>query len=314
LDLQERYRGALLGLAVGDALGTPVEFEEPGTFQPITEMIGGGYFELDPGQWTDDTSMALCLAESLIETGDFDPEDQMRRYVRWYRCGHWSSTGKCFDIGGTTRQALRGFEETLDPYSGPTSHRTAGNGSLMRLAPAALRYRSDPERAVWLAGESSRTTHGARMAIDACRYFAALLIGALQGVGKETLLSKRYTPLPGLWERHPLASEIDEIAGGSFARKHPPEIKSSGFVVDTLEVALWAFANSSSFEEGGRMAVNLGWDADTSGAVYGQIAGAYYGESGIPERWRALITYRSEIERMSDSLYELSMGESDTSG
>jgi ADP-ribosyl-[dinitrogen reductase] hydrolase len=310
LKLIERYRGALLGLAAGDALGTTVEFKQPGTFAPVTEMIGGGSFELDPGQWTDDTSMALCLAESLIETGGFDMVDQLRRYFRWYIWGHWSSTGRCFDIGGTTRDALRRFEETLEPYSGPTSHLTAGNGSLMRLAPVPLRYRANPEKAIQLAGESSRTTHGALMAVDACRYFGGLIVGALAGADKATLLSERYAPVPAFWERNSLASEIDGIARGSFARKHPPDIKSSGFVVDTLEVALWAFANSSTFEEGCCMAVNLGWDADTSGAVYGQIAGAYYGESGIPERWRKLLTFGAKIEEMADRLLELSLGES----
>jgi len=205
----------------------------------MTEIVGGGPFELAPGQWTDDTSMALCLAESLIETRGFDPMDQLRRYVRWFRQGHWSSTGECFDIGGTTRDALYHFEKCPEPFCGATHERSAGNGSLMRLAPVPLRYRTDPEKAMKLAGESSRTTHGARTAIEACQYFAGLLIGALEGVAKETLLSDHYAPVPEYWTHHPISREVDEIAGGSFTRKSPPDVKSSGYVVDTLQSALW---------------------------------------------------------------------------
>jgi ADP-ribosyl-[dinitrogen reductase] hydrolase len=295
----------LLGLAAGDALGTKVEFEYPGTFAPVTTMAGGGCFRLAPGQWTDDTSMALCLAESLIETGAFDPLDQMRRYVRWFREGHWSSTGRCFDIGNTTRDALARFERSGDPWSGPTSRDTAGNGSLMRVAPVPLRYAGEPGEAIRLAGEHSRTTHGATTAVDACRYFGGLIVGALHGLNKSELLSSLFSPVPDLWEKSPLAPEIMEIASGSFRHKQPPEIRSTGYVVDTLEAALWAFHNSVTFEEGCLLAVNLGGDADTCGAVYGQIAGAYYGVEGIPEHWRSVITFREEIERMADQLSHL---------
>src|SRR5262245_26987513 len=131
---RERYRGCLLGLATGDALGTTLEFRPRGSFTPIDDLVGGGPFGLEPGQWTDDPSMALCLAESIVEAG-WDPTDQMKRYVRWYREGNLSSTGACFDIGITTSEALRRFEETGDAFSGPTGVRTAGNGSIMRLAP-----------------------------------------------------------------------------------------------------------------------------------------------------------------------------------
>ena len=137
---RDRYRGCLLGLAVGDALGTTLEFESPGSFDPIDDMVGGGPFGLVPGQWTDDTSMALCLAASLIESPRFDAGDQMDRYLRWMREGYMSSTGTCFDIGNTTRAALRRFERSGDPYSGPTDPMSAGNNSLMRLAPVPMYF------------------------------------------------------------------------------------------------------------------------------------------------------------------------------
>src|SRR5574337_1213144 len=140
IDQASRYRGCLLGLAVGDAVGTTLEFKRSGTFEPIDDMVGGGPFRLKPGQWTDDTSMALCLATSLIERRGFDPIDQLERYVRWWREGYLSSTGDCFDIGNTVRQALTRFLQTREPCPGSTDPHTAGNGSIMRLAPVVLYF------------------------------------------------------------------------------------------------------------------------------------------------------------------------------
>jgi ADP-ribosyl-[dinitrogen reductase] hydrolase len=303
VDRLERYKGCLLGLAVGDALGTTLEFRTPGSFIPIDDIVGGGPFRLNPGEWTDDTSMALCLAESMVERQGFDPDDQMRRYLRWYREGYLSSNGRCFDIGNTTREALVGFERTGNPFSGPTHEMSAGNGSIMRLAPVPLFYAGDPEEAIRKAGESSRTTHGARVAVDACRYLGALLVGAVQGLSKEQLLANLYCPVPGFWENEPLYSTIREIAGGSFRTNNPPYIKGTGYAAKSLEAALWAFYRSSTFKDGALLAVNLGDDADTTGAVYGQIAGAYYGYSGIPEEWQGKILKRELIEELAERLY-----------
>src|SRR5690606_21590528 len=260
MDETERIRGALFGLAVGDALGTTLEFKRPGTFEPVADMVGGGPFKLVAGEWTDDTSMALCLAERLIERGGFDPVDQLERYVRWFRHGHYSVTGACFDIGITTRGALVAFEGSGEPFSGPTEPDTAGNGSIMRLAPVPCAYAADPPAAIRLAGESSRTTHGAAECVAACRYLGGLIVGAIRGAGKGELLESRYTPAPGSWDLEPLSGRLDAVAAGSFRRKAPPEIRGSGYVVDSLEAALWAFATTSSFEEGALAAVNLGDD------------------------------------------------------
>jgi ADP-ribosylglycohydrolase len=304
MKLIQRYRGALLGLAVGDAVGTTLEFRSPGSFDPLTDLVGGGPFRLQAGQWTDDTSMALCLAASLVERGESDPVDQLERYVRWYRDGYMSSTGRCFDIGNTVRNALHCFEETGKPYCGSTHPRSAGNGSIMRLAPLPLFFAADPEVAIVKAAESSRTTHGAATAIDGCRYLAAMLVGAVHGVSKEELLSPHYCPVPEYWAHHPLVPEIDEIAAGSFKHRQPPEIRGSGYVVQSLEAALWAFHHGDSFREGCLLAVNLGDDADTTGAVYGQIAGAFYGEEGIPAAWRTKLALRETIESLADQIYE----------
>jgi ADP-ribosylglycohydrolase len=298
----DRYRGALLGLATGDAVGTTLEFRRPGTFEPITDMIGGGPFHLEPGQWTDDTSMALCLAESLLELNAFDPVDQLQRYIRWHRHGYHSSTGRCFDIGNTVRAALERFERTGEPWCGSTDPETAGNGSLMRLAPIPLFFADDPEQAITRAADSSRTTHGAEEAVDACRYYCGLISGALQGAAKDDLLAPQFTPVRGLWQRQPLAPAIDAIARGSFRHKAPPAIRGTGYVVQSMEAALWAFANSSSFREGALLAVNLGDDADTTGAIYGQLAGAYYEADAIPAEWRARLAHLDVLESFATRL------------
>ena len=302
---RDRFRGCLLGLAAGDALGTTLEFRSPGTFEPIDDMVGGGPFDLQPGQWTDDTSMALCLATSLIERDGFDPMDQMQRYVRWVGEGYLSSTGTCFDFGRTVARALAKFIRYHDPYAGSTDPDTAGNGSLMRLAPVPMYFAAEPTEAIDRAADSSRTTHAAHEAVDACRYYAGLLVGALRGVDKHTLLSPHYCPIDGFWERDPLVHEIDRVAAGSFRFLDPPDIKGTGYVVDALEAALWAFGHSNDFRDGALLAVNLGDDADTTGAIYGQIAGAHYGAEAIPNSWRTKLTMLTEITTLADQLHDM---------
>ena len=292
----DRYRGALLGLAAGDALGTTIEFRQPGTFEPVTEIVGGGPFNLRAGQWTDDTSMALSLAESLIERRAFDPVDQLQRYVDWWRNGHLSCNGRCFDIGNTTRSALSAFERSGRP-SGLSAPDTAGNGSIMRLAPIPMFFANDIDAAMEFAAQSSATTHAACEATGACRYMAALIVRALLGAAKEEILTFRLpTELPG---------DVAMVANGSFETAQPPKIKGSGYVVESLEAALWAFSNSDKFADGARLAVNLGDDADTTGAVYGQIAGAFYGTSGIPDRWIDILAEKDLIVSFATQLYEL---------
>lgn len=305
----DRYRGALLGLAAGDALGTTLEFRDPGSFTPLTDMVGGGPFDLKPGEWTDDTSMALCLAESLVTQRDFDPIHQLETYVRWWRDGHLSVKGRCFDIGIATSGSLGRFVSHREPYPGSTSPQSAGNGSLMRLAPAPLAFAAKPEVAIYMAGQSSRTTHGAPECIDACRYFGGLLLTAVSGMPKAALLNNDYEPPVKCWIENPLAPKVAEIARGSFKVKSPPTIRGSGYVVHTLEAALWAFHTTDNFRDGALAVVNLGEDADSTGAVYGQIAGAYYGADGIPAEWRAKLAMRELIEQRAAELYSLAFGE-----
>jgi ADP-ribosyl-[dinitrogen reductase] hydrolase len=306
VDLLSRFRGSLLGLAVGDALGAPVEFKPRGSFPSITGFRGGGPFNLNPGDWTDDTSLALCLAESLVERCGFDPRDQAERYVRWWKEGHLSCTGNCFDIGNTTKASLQRFIDTGNPYSGPTNPETGSNGSLMRLAPVPLYFHTNPQEAIEYSGLSSKTTHGALAAIDSCRYLGALIIGALKGIKKEELLASRYELVAGIWSKTPLTPDVDTVAGGSFKRLEPPVIKALGTAVKTLEAALWAFSKSRSFEEGCLLAVNLGDDSDTVGAVYGQLAGTYYGVDSIPNKWRNELSKVAVLENITEKLFNAS--------
>ena len=294
---RQRFRGALLGLAVGDALGTTAEFMPRGTFAPITDIVGGGPFGLPAGAWTDDTSMALCLAESLVECRGFDPVDQLERYVRWYRGGHLSSTGRCFDIGNATRAALHRFERTREPYPGDAAPTAAGNGPLMKLAPIPLAFALRPEEAVENAALSARTTHGDPRAADAARDLAARIVRALHGAGKDAVLAAG-----AAGDLHP---EVAAVARGSFRSKVPPEIRGTGFVVDALEAALWALHTTTSFADGALAAVNLGDDADTTGAIYGQLAGAHYGVEAIPAPWRERLILHDEIALLADALHDL---------
>ncbi len=305
LTKKSRFQSCLLGLAVGDAVGTTLEFKSPGSFKPITDMSGGGPFALKPGQWTDDTSMALCLASSLVECMEMNAQDQMERYCRWWSEGYLSSTGRCFDIGIAVSGSLRRFQTSGNPLAGSIDPNTAGNGSLMRLAPVPMFFAAKPDLAIEQAGESSKTTHGTAMAVDACRYYAGLLVSALHGTPKDELLAPKHRP-GGVWAPEDLHPRIREIAEGSFKRKSPPEIRGTGFVVQSLEAALWAFSTTDNFRACILAAANLGDDADTTAAIAGQLAGAFYSEEGIPSDWLAKIHDRSVIEGLATALYECS--------
>lgn len=292
--LTERYRGALLGLACGDALGTSVEFQPRGSFKPLTDMVGGGPFNLKPGQWTDDTSMTLCLAESLLAKKGFDAADQMGRYLNWWQSGYMSSTGECFDIGMTVRDALTRFQQTGNPFAGSSDPYTAGNGSLMRLLPVVLYYFPDHDRVRTFSANSSLTTHAAPEAVECCQLFAELICKALQGASRSSLRNVPETTF--------LEPKVEAIARGDYLGKCKSDIRGSGYCVASLEAALWCFHHSDSFEACILEAANLGDDADTTAAIVGQLAGAHYGVRGIPEGWLAKLHMRKEIEAHADNL------------
>ncbi|MDX2220355.1 MAG: ADP-ribosylglycohydrolase family protein [Burkholderiales bacterium] len=301
IDLCDRYRGAMLGLAVGDALGTSVEFSPRGSFEPLTDLVGGGPFNLEPGQWTDDTSMALCLADSLISCGGFDAADQMTRYLNWYKWGYFSSTGVCFDIGITTARALEKYSVTGDPFAGSTDPSTAGNGSLMRLAPIPLFYFHNIDQTIHFAGESSRTTHAAPEAIECCRLMASVMFQLLSGRHKAEIVKQPIYSSP--------MTVIRDLTGTALSGKHESEIAGTGYCVRSLEAALWSFLTTESFSDAVLKAANLGDDADTTAAIAGQLAGAYYGVEGIPSRWLVLVSLRQDIEDFADQLLSRGRGQ-----
>ena len=287
----DRCRGALVGLAVGDALGAAVEFRSPGSFAPVTCYRSGGPHGLKAGEWTDDTSMALALADSIGAAG-WHIHDQAQRYVDWWKTGKYSVNGRCFDIGITTRSALDRFLKTKDASSsGDSSESASGNGSIMRLAPVAIHFRhlftNKIAELSKVAEESSLTTHASEHCLSACRYIALVLCGLIYGEDRDTVLSPDWQPLAELNAVKPLHPLVQEIADGSFKRKQPPVICGSGWVIRSLEAALWAFHDATSFEDAVLKAVNLGDDADTTGAVCGQFAGAMWGETGIGDELRS---------------------------
>jgi ADP-ribosyl-[dinitrogen reductase] hydrolase len=271
--IEDRALGAMLGLAMGDAVGTTLEFRGRDTYEPLADMVGGGPFRLEPGQWTDDTALALALAESLAAKGGLDEQDLLARFVAWWRTGEYSCTGTCFDIGGATAGALSRWERTGEPHCGSAHPQSAGNGSLMRLAPVAIRFWRDRPRMRDAAARQSCTTHAAPEAVDSCVVYAEILADALAGRPRSEVLKDRSGGFAG---------RIDPIAAGSWRGKARQAIDASGCVAHSLEASLWSVGRTADFRTAVLLAANLGQDADTTAAITGQLAGALYGAASLP--------------------------------
>ena len=301
-DFLSRARGALVGLAVGDAVGTTNEFKVASTFKPITDMVGGGPFLLKPGQWTDDTSMALCLADSLLAKGHYDSFDVMERYQRWFSKGYRSSTDRCFDIGGQVRAALFDFEhEQRVPVTAERSNR-AGNGAIMRLAPvviAGFEHREIREIVV-TAGLSARETHYSVEAEAATEVFAALLVGALLGWAPEHIINVGWASTgPAFDEMAARVISTDPAERASW------ESETSGYIVHGLRLAVHGLLDFPSFKDATLAIANMGGDSDTNAAIYGQLGGAFYGIEAIPASWRSTLHQGEEIDALARALVDL---------
>lgn len=292
--IQDRASGALLGLAVGDAVGTTLEFKARDAYPPLTDMVGGGPFRLKPGQWTDDTAMALALADSLAACGRLDEQDLLARFSDWWRNGTYSCTGRCFDIGSTTAQAMRRWEQTKDDHCGSTDPHSAGNGSLMRLAPVAMRYWRDRPALRDAAARQSKTTHAAPEAVDACVAYAGMLADAIEGRPRSEVLASGSGKV---W-----AGSIAEVMAGSWRGKRRTRVNATGYVVHALEAALWSVGRSSSVERAILHAANLGQDADTTAAIAGQLSGALHGSSAIPDAWLAKLAWSQRLRDAARAL------------
>lgn len=293
--IQDRLAGSLVGLAVGDCVGAAVEFRSRDSFPEVTDMLGGGPFNLPVGYWTDDTSMALCLAESLIQYPNFDRRDLLSRFADWYRHGYNSSTGRCFDIGTTTRSAIRNFEETGSELNN-THFMDAGNGSIMRLAPVAIKWHNDESMAVGAAIMQSETTHGSTECVDSCELMARVLVRAYKATSKEEVFE---IEVLDRWTDR-VKTILTTLDVGRDA------VSSTGYVIHTLHAALWCFKHTDNFRDAILLATNLGDDTDTVAAVTGQIAGAYYGLEGIPQDWRDKLY---DYQRIVDLANELTGNE-----
>ncbi len=302
--VRNRLKGMFFGLAVGDALGATLEFKDRDTYDHITGMVGGGPFNLQPGEWTDDTSMALALAQTLIDHGEdgwdkLDKIELLKNFTRWYKYGEFSHRDHCFDIGNTTQQAIKTFIDSQGTDDDPASDDpfASGNGAIMRLAPVVvwayahppLNHGIDPEPrpdprgfSMVLAEQQSETTHKSTECLRLARIMARNLSWF---VDNPTQKIKSIAHMSGL----PVPASRDEV-------------KSSGYVRDTWQAAWWCALRTDNFRDALLLAVNLGDDADTVGAVTGQVAGAMYGYDAIPTEWLDVLAWKPRLEEVFDQL------------
>ncbi|KAA8997685.1 ADP-ribosylglycohydrolase family protein [Affinibrenneria salicis] len=291
----DRAKGALVGLAAADAVGTTLEFRQRDEAH-VDDMVGGGPFNLKAGEWTDDTSMALCLAETYIHARYLDLTGYRNRLVNWYRHGVNSSNGVCFDIGNATHYALEQYLSQGPEWFGNSAPSTAGNAAIIRLAPAAIFQRHSLLRTCSDAEWQGMATHGAIESRDCSRLLGMILHRLLNGSDKEEALAAHMCCFN---------ARTMLINAGEYKRKTREQICSSGYVIDTLEAALWAVWRTDNFRDAVLLAANLADDADSVAATAGQIAGALYGYSSIPAAWRDKLVEQDRTRLMAEDLYRL---------
>lgn len=294
----DRAIGCFIGLAVGDALGAPLEFGPRREVEDHTEMTAGGPFSLPAGCFTDDTSMAVALGHSLIASDGLNVDAAMKRFLQWYWDGKYSATGRCFDIGNQTRKALLHYDETGKPI--PADVTALGNGAIMRLAPVPVFYRQRPDYAAKYGAEQAALTHCNLLQASANAWLSFSLARQIVGHASFDTPRERADFTPGL--EYLTNPEVRAAATRKWRDVPRQWITSSGHVISTLEAALWSVATTGTFEAAVVRAVNLGDDADTIGAVTGQIAGAIYGLSGIPKRWLDALLWKDELLRLAQAL------------
>jgi ADP-ribosyl-[dinitrogen reductase] hydrolase len=287
--LRRRFLGALSGLAVGDALAAATQFRRAGTFTPVAAVLGGGPFDLPRGAWSDDTAMALCLADSLLACGGFDRDDQITRLQRWQQQGEFSATGQCVGITAATARILAGAP-------GGRAAAVSDEAALARIAPAVMYGFGDELTAVTLAAEAAALTAPTVETVDCCRLFAAMLHAALRGAVRARVLS-----LPRrVFGSHPLQRRVAALAQSEPVE--PASLPTGAGPLRLLAAVRWAFASSPDFRAGALRLANFGGDSDIATAAYGALAGAHYGVGGIPAPWLAELAQREQIEGYADRL------------
>jgi ADP-ribosylglycohydrolase len=306
---QDRCYGCFYGAVIGDALGGPVEFRKRGSFSEVKDMnLVNFNLGLEPGGWTDDTSMMLCLANSLIEhRGKLEPRDVLEKYVQWFRNGYMSSTEYCVDIGKQTIKSLIHFEHHGTLVSIESGDRYAGNGSIMRLAAVPIAFRThSTSKCIEACIKSSETTHASKPCKDACALLGFILHEFIHGVDKIDLVTR----LQDSFQKDVLHPSLHTIYEAEYLHKTEDMIHSSGYVAHTLEAALYCFYKTNSYKTAVLKAVNMGDDSDTVGCVTGQIAGAYYGFLHLKETipsWLHSLAKKELLDDICVKLFETSL-------
>jgi len=306
----------LMGLCVGDALGVPVEFKprEELDADPVQGMRGFGLPHMQPpGTWSDDSSLAFCLADSLC--GGYDLRDVAARFCSWLfdEKGCWRPRGEVFDVGETTSRAIGQLAKNLvsgEPpqTAGGDSEEDVCNGSLMRILPAAFLTYGMPEReTLRIVEDISSLTHRHARPVIACSAYVSFAIRLMEGMDKEAAFRRMQEDLPryfsGRGERYSKElKRFSRLMSEDFTGLKRDEIRSEGYAVDTLEAAVWCFMNSGRYRDTALSAVNLGWDTDTTGAVAGGLAGLYYGFGSMPAEWVGGIARKDDIVALSGRL------------
>ncbi len=288
------FRGALIGGAVGDAFGVTNEHKVPQIIQQVTDIVGGGPFSLPAGWWSDDTAGMLCVVTSLITQRGFDAHDQARRLLRLWRDGYLSCGGRTYDLGNVNMMALYHYMMTNTPYTTITTDHAASTGSLIRVAPLGLFYAANPIALCEYTRDASRITHGAAASIQSCHIVTTLLARTVYCQDKATLFTQ-------YWLGIPADSGVHQVLTGNYTKQHRDVFQGS-YVLDSLDMVLRGLQHYDDFASGMLALANTGGMQGAACTVYGQIAGALYGESSIPLHWRQKITRYHEIAWYADTL------------
>lgn len=302
-------KGMLLGLATADALGVPVEFDYRGSLKedPVVDMRSGGSWGQEAGTWSDDTSLTIAAMESISRLKKIDYNDVMANFLKWYERDAFTATGNRFDIGNTTRSAIVRFSRKILPpiKCGATEENSNGNGSLMRILPATfyLYAKSNGQLsadALETIHEFSALTHGHIISKMACGIYSLIAAQILNGKNLSDAFSIGMTEAQNFYGTNAAFKHFSRLCDEKFAALPENKISSSGYVVDTLEAALWCLLNTDNYKSLALKAVNLGGDTDTTGAVAGGLAGIYYGAESIPAEWLTTLKRRTYLEKIAE--------------
>ncbi|MCU0434811.1 MAG: ADP-ribosylglycohydrolase family protein [Bacteroidia bacterium] len=302
---------ALLGVAVGDAVGVPAEFKSRDLLRknPVTDMTGFGTYGLPAGTWSDDTSLTLCLAEALVHQ-PFTTTKLARLFVLWLKKNHWTPRGEVFDVGIATREAIERLDSGMAPEkAGGTTKDSNGNGGLMRILPLVFYIHNKPAAERFdITRRVCSLTHGHIRTAIACHYFLDFASGIINGEKPQEVYFRLQKELPPVFAQLALPEEevrlFIRLLEGNIALLHEDDIQSSGYVLHSLEAAIWCLLTTTTYRDAVLKAVNLGHDTDTTGAITGGICGLYYGKEGIPPHWLDMLVRRNDIEHLAQILAE----------